>query len=521
MKDTKVSMPPMMMEAIYRTSAVPEHQGNPLIEALPPFMQASDIADSFGRYPAMADSERLLSRSDRMMLISRLNNYLQPLPSHFEVIEKIQFILHSGYTYRNPIDKEFAKSRVKFYRESMSGKICPICHSGPSTAQFFSLFGTSGVGKTTVVDRALSLLPPVLWHREHNITQVVWLKIDCPLDGSLKQLLQAILAKLDTLLDSTYLKQVGTKRTVDELLLSVAKILASHNVGLLVIDEIQNLLDASGVGQAKMLNFFVTFANEVKIPVFAIGTIRALGMLEGTFREARRMGDFGTCIWGVLNDQEWEFFIASLWNYQWTSKYVPLTPELAQEFSEQTQRIPALVVRLFQLTQVEAIRLETEAITRDLIKKVANDNFRLVRPMLDALKNNDKKGLEKYQDLLEKGIQDITNKLEANTQMATLKAANHKRNEEHSERIRTISALLTLRYKEDEVQDVVTALFNAQPDLTCDKAMRVVMKSLNTACSDGNNDRSLVEIATCARNEMNTMEALSSAGLVSSTAKDL
>jgi hypothetical protein len=32
--------------------------------------------------------------------------------------------------------------------------------------------------------RSLSLLPQVLNHKTHQFVQVVWLKLDCPMDGS-------------------------------------------------------------------------------------------------------------------------------------------------------------------------------------------------------------------------------------------------------------------------------------------------------------------------------------------------
>ena len=81
-----------------------------------------------------------------------------------------------------------------------------------------------------------------------------------------------------------------TKRAgVDELIVIVAKIAAKHHLGLFVVDEIQNLLVASGVGPAKMLNFFVTFVNVVKVPLFVLGTLKAQRFLRKLFREARRL----------------------------------------------------------------------------------------------------------------------------------------------------------------------------------------------------------------------------------------
>jgi hypothetical protein len=509
---------PAILDAEYRKAALPEHAGNPLIEALPPFKLGRELTNQFGRFPHISADERRLPDTERMMAISRLNSYLEPLPSHSDIIEKIELIVRSGYTHRNPLDESYRKSLTKLYHEAMDGKVRPIGASSPSTAPSLALFGVSGVGKTTVIERSLSLLPQVLNHKEHKFMQVVWLKLDCPMDGSLKQLLCSLLAKLDDLLGTSYLKSAGTRRTIDELILSVAKIAARHYLGVLVIDEIQNLLDASGVGQAKMLNFFVTFANEVKIPVVTVGTPRALSLLEGTFREARRVGDHGTYIWDSHSfGKEWTFFLKGLWKYQWTTSPVKLNDRLSALFYKKTQGIPALVVRLFQLSQLQAIRESRDSLTEELIAEVAEEKFKLVAPMLEALRTNNKKAIMKYEDLLEKGLKEIHTDVDREGKLAVLKEQAQKRNQGTAERMRTVSALIAMGYEQDAIQDVVTQYFETHPKSTSSAAVRAILESLEghkvNSSTDGK--KSLKDIVQAAsKSGGNAMNALSSAGLV-------
>ena len=454
-----IETPTNILDAIYRPAALPEHAGNPLIEALPPFHQADELMDGFGRYPHITDDERKLPKATRMLTVSRLNAYLEPLTCHLDVVEKIGLVVRAGYTHRNPSDDAYRKSRVEFYRESMDGKICAIGASTPSTAPSFALFGVSGVGKSTAIERALSFLPQLLRHEKHHFVQVVWLKLDCPMDGSLKQLLGAILAKFDDMLGTSYRKSIGRGRTIDELILDVAKIAAQHHLGLLVIDEIQNLFDASGVGQAKMLNFFVTFANEAKIPVVTVGTTRALKLLEGTFREARRVGDHGTYIWDSLSlGAEWDFFLEGLWKYQWTAQFAPLTPALSACMHRHTQGIHALVVRLFQLAQLRAISDGTECLSEALIDDVALSKFKLVAPMLEALRTGDKKAIERYEDLLNKGLTELSEDVESAAKLALLKAQAQSRNQSSAERLHAVSALIAMGFEQDRAQEVVNSL---------------------------------------------------------------
>ena len=81
----------------------------------------------------------------------------------------------SGYSYRNPLEKD--ESRF------LNGELVPTSSSS------FTLMGFSGIGKSTAIEKILLLYPQVLLHENPvNRLQVVWLKLNCPHDGSLKTL---------------------------------------------------------------------------------------------------------------------------------------------------------------------------------------------------------------------------------------------------------------------------------------------------------------------------------------------
>jgi AAA domain len=294
----------------------------------------------------------------------------------------------------------------------MEGAIVPIKTPKPSTAPSFSIFGVSGMGKSSVVERILSFYPQALNHEDHRFLQLVWLKIDCPLDGSLKQLLLSIVAQIDRILGTSHGDEVTSRDGVDKLVLQVAKIAVQHHLGVLVIDEIQNLLDAPGVGLSKMLNFFVTLANEVKVPFVTVGTPKAERLLKTMFREARRVGDKGTINWDRMKlGQEWDYFIGFLWPFQWTAKPTPLTDGLSEKLFAETQGITALAVRLYQLVQLEAIRSEKEVITKGLISKVASENFSLLKNALDALRKGKVSDIAAFEDFFDRCVDEIDEKL--------------------------------------------------------------------------------------------------------------
>lgn len=91
-----------------------------------------------------------------------------------------------------------------------------------------------------------------------NRTQIVWLKIDCPYDGSLSTLCKSFFKAIDDLLGTRYLEKFGyLNRVTSTMLLHMTSLASMYGIGVLVIDEIQHLLHSKN-DQEEILNFFVT-----------------------------------------------------------------------------------------------------------------------------------------------------------------------------------------------------------------------------------------------------------------------
>lgn len=128
------------------------------------------------------------------------------------------------------------------------------------------------------------------------------------------------LLAVDSLVGTKYYKK-NTTKTTDELLPIMAQAAAVHCLGVLVIDEIQNLQEAKDDRAAQMLNFFVQLVNTIGLPVILVGTYKALPALNGEFRNARRNSGQGDATWHHFQkDEEWEWLLQGLWKYQWTDK---------------------------------------------------------------------------------------------------------------------------------------------------------------------------------------------------------
>jgi len=272
-----------------------------------------------------------------------------------------------------------------------------------------SLIGISGVGKTTGVSRILNLYPQVINHHLYNgrlleLLQLVWLKLECPHDGSIKQLCIEFFRMVDNILGTNYYRHYtqNGRASVDNMLGNVARVGSIHRLGILVIDEIQHLHTGKSGGKTKMLNFFVQLTNVIGVPIQLIGTFKTKFILDSEFRQTRRFTGQGDPIWDRMKykDEQWETFVEALWVYQYVRKPVPLTKELKDTLYVETQGITDYVIKIFVAAQKRAIDTEGETLTKDIISSVAADNLRLSLPALKALRENDTTALAAFTDLM-------------------------------------------------------------------------------------------------------------------------
>ncbi|MGJ7036716.1 MULTISPECIES: AAA family ATPase [Anoxybacillaceae] len=405
--ETQILHGKTVVDAIYSPQIVQDYENNPLIEALPPILTEEEVIEQISVFPPFNEKERSLNANYRFHCVQRLFQYFQPFEKHLDLEQRISRAIRQGYLHRNPMQKEEVMRIHESYQAIKEGKFLKSYQTETKrTAAGFTLIGLSGIGKSTAIERVLSFYPQIIKHHEYQgkpfiFTQISWMKLDCPFDGSLKGLCISFFAELDRLLGSNYLNKFGSqKNTTDLMLQRMAHLASLHGIGLLIIDEIQHLSLSKSGGSDKMLNFFVTLVNTIGIPVLLVGTNKAVSVLQSEFRQARRGSGQGDMVWSQMpKDESWELFVEGMWEYQWTTNYTPLTSEFSDLIYEESQGILDIAVKLFMLSQVRAIATGEEKLSKQIIKQVANDSLRLVRPMLKALRSGIPSEIAKYEDI--------------------------------------------------------------------------------------------------------------------------
>lgn len=375
--------------ATYHEAILPEHRGNPLIEALPIKVEDEALVEILSNYPKRELKETTLKTIERVEYLTRLKELRQPLPLYFDVFRTIEMALKEGYSAKNPLspttmnylhyavdNRPDVKPKTGFFKPKGSG---------------ITIIGESGVGKTCMLEQVLNCFPDVIEHRFYKnkmlaVKQVVWIKVDCPDDSSVKGLCHRILEQLDQKLDSAPTKAAGT---IALLLQQIEAKMKSSFLGILVIDEMQNLNLAKAGGADRLLGFLHNLVNNLGIPLLFCANPPFDELLSKSFKSARRAESSGYFDVKLMkNDEEWELFVDELWHLQWMNVETPLTTNLSNKLYTLSAGNMDLAVRIYYSAQKVIIGSSDERITEEVLDLGASIAIKATKKLTDEMRKN-------------------------------------------------------------------------------------------------------------------------------------
>lgn len=383
---------------------------NPLIQALPPLKNLADFTGQVVNSPDWSPNYQKKNWHERAQMPIAVKQFFFPFPRHYTLAQGIYTLISAGYQGRNPMTPQW---RSETQARLTAVKRTPESYL-PDTMETAMLTGMSGLGKSISVARLLQrLLPQVIVHKSFNgnpfpHTQIVWLYISCPHSASALQLSSQFLREVDMALKSVdkeasfQSKHVRQHSSAPSVFSGLCEVALEFSLGLVVIDEIQNLTGLGFGGAKLLLNFIVQLQNTLGVPILLVGNGSINYLLAESFRLIRRTAYLPDPHWGRLKQTsaEWENFITQLWNFQYLSEKTPLTDEIKDAFYAHSAGIPDIAGDLFKFVQMRAINNRQEVITKELIHDEARRALpRETRTLVDALINRRYSVLGRFEDL--------------------------------------------------------------------------------------------------------------------------
>lgn len=318
-----------------------------MVKCMPQMLSGQELMEQMAEYPVYPADIRERGSAERLVALTDIYDLYIPSQMSVEIYHK----LYMGIL-RSLQKKESMQAVCQQYenRKGIRGKRCQGIIGG---ADSFTILGQSGIGKSSAVFRAIGLITEkeVLEMERPYCRIAPCIVVQCPFDSSVKGLLLEILRRVDEVLDSHYYTQaVRARATTDMLIGSVSQVALNH-IGLLVVDEIQNV--ANSRNGKSLVGMLTQLINNSGISICMVGTPESIPFFEQALQLARRsLGlQYGTMEFGegFCEVCRWIF------TYQYTKEGMELTETVLEWLYEHCGGNLSILVSIFHDAQETAI----------------------------------------------------------------------------------------------------------------------------------------------------------------------
>lgn len=283
----------------------------------------------------------------RLMALSDLYNIYLPSQMSQEIYSKLYLALLRS------LQKKTTNTTVRQQNENYKA-IKQKEYSGIlGGSDSFTIIGTSGIGKSSAISRAVNLITDKgIIETENPYSKIIpCITVQCPFDSSVKGLLLEILRKIDEELGSNYHQNaIRAKATVDILIGSVSQVAINH-IGLLIVDEIQNVVNSKN-GKS-LIGSLTQLINNSGISICMVGTPESEIFFEQAMQLARR--SLGLRYDRLDYNQYFYDFCSTLYQYQYVKNKTNINQAIVEWLYEHSSGVISIVVSLIHDAQEIAI----------------------------------------------------------------------------------------------------------------------------------------------------------------------
>lgn len=318
-----------------------------IINALPRMLSGDELVTAMDVLPEYDPMICSASVPMRLMALSDLYRIYVPSQMSLEIYSKLYLALLRSMQKKET--KLAVQQRNQNHRAIMQQEYSGIMGGSDS----FTIIGTSGIGKSSAISRAINLITEnrVLEVENPYCKVIPCIVVQCPYDSSVKGLLLEILRKVDEALGSTYYTNaLKVRATTDMLIGSVSQVCLNH-VGLLVVDEIQNVVNSKN-GKS-LIGSLTQLINNSGISICMVGTPESTRFFESAMQLARRSTGLQYTSMGY--DKHFQKFCQTIFRYQYTQKESKITDGITEWLYEHSAGVTAVVVALIHDAQEIAI----------------------------------------------------------------------------------------------------------------------------------------------------------------------
>lgn len=325
---------------------------------MPPMLTGDELLKKMAVYPDYDENIREASAGEKLIALSALYRLYVPSQMSMEIYSKIYLALLRS------LQKKQSKLAVIQNNQNARGCKGGMYEGIIGGSDSFTIIAQSGAGKSSAISRSIQLIGAdrIITTEKNGMKIVPCVVVQCPFDSSVKGILLEILRVVDERLGSEYCqKAIRAKATTDMLIGSVSQVALNH-IGLLVVDEIQNVV-ANKQGK-NLIGALTQLINNSGISICMVGTPECLRFFQEAPQLARR--SLGLQYTEFPLSSDFELLCKTLFRYVYVREAVDVDTVIIQWLYEHSGGIAANVVSLIHdamelaiMNGLERLNIET------------------------------------------------------------------------------------------------------------------------------------------------------------------
>ncbi len=318
-----------------------------VIRILPPMKSGDDLFFALEVLPEYDEDIRDYDVPVRLMALSDLYRIYVPSQMSLEIYSKMYLALLRS------LQKKGTKMAVQQKNQNHKAVIQQEYSGIMGGSDSFTIIGASGIGKSSAISRAITLITENRVIEAGNpYTKIIpCICVQCPFDSSVKGLLLEILRKVDEVIDSKYYQNALRARTTTDMLIGSVSQVALNHIGLLVVDEIQNVCNSKN-GKS-LVGMLTQLINNSGISICMVGTPESAVFFEQAMQLARR--SLGLRYDVMEYGENFREFCETVFSYQYVKQKTQITDTIMEWLYEHTSGNISVVVSLIHDAQEIAI----------------------------------------------------------------------------------------------------------------------------------------------------------------------
>lgn len=333
---------------------------NNLISKLPTAVSRQQLIQDLMYIPQLGIYETEL---ERLSALDNMYSFFLPNLMTIEIYRKITLAVSRS------LSKKQTKQDI-IQKNNNHRRIMQIENSGViGGGDCFLVSGVSGIGKTSTIYKIIANYYDQIIDTSNPFQKIIpCMVVATPFDCSPKALLLEIIHKVDSILETNYTPK--TTPTIDSLIGVVGQIALNH-IGLLIIDEIQNII--SHRSGSSLMRCITELTNIAGISICLVGTPECEPFFSEKEFLARRT--LGLKYTAMSYDEEFKYFCKILWDYQPLLCKTEINEAYYEWLYEHSAGITANIITLIHDSQEYAITTGYEKLDITMLNHVYNQRM--------------------------------------------------------------------------------------------------------------------------------------------------